>query len=230
MIMVKKQKTKRLVIVILAAVVLLGMVYAIVLGMNSRRKVNAEGFPDMTNAVMGDARVFLNSFIDQQLPEGTDFLLWGYEDNTKVEEKDFIHLFGIFSLGKNDVGYILLGRQNINEPYTLLAFETFEGVFDDNGKLYHAEKPVVFTMNREATPETIREVIFFNGRKNKDTASYKITGKDGDTSVISGSGAVFGDVGFCTVDHGYAHGTVIEIHYTDSEGEYIAPVYSFVIE
>ena len=44
MIMVKK--TKRLVIVILAAVVLLSVVYAIVLGMNSRRKGDAEGFPD----------------------------------------------------------------------------------------------------------------------------------------------------------------------------------------
>ena len=228
--MVKKQKTKRLVIVILAAVVLLGVVYAMVLGMNSRRKGDAEGFPDMTNAVIGEPSIFLNSFIDRQLPEGTDFILWGYEDNSKVEDKEFIHLFGVFSLGKNDVGYILLGRQSISEPYTLLAFETFEGVFNDNGKLYHAEKPVVFSMNGEASPETIREVIFFNGRKNKDTASYKITGKDGDTSVISGSGAVFGDVGFCTVSCDKEPGTVVEIHYTDSEGEYIAPVYSFVIE
>ncbi len=228
--MEKNKKSKRWGIVILAAVVLLGVIYAAALGMASRTKVDAEGFPDMTNAVMGDSRLFLNSFIDQQLPDGTDFLLWGYEDNSKVEDKEFIYLFGIFSLGKTDVGYILLGRQSIREPYTLLAFETFEGAFDDNGKLYHAEKPVVLSMNGEASPETTREVIFFNGRKNKDTASYKITGKDGDTSVISGSGAVFGDVGFCMVSCDKEPGTVIEIHYTDSEGKSITPVYRFVIE
>ncbi len=225
--MLKYKKTKIWVIII---IVMLVVILAVALILNFQPKKRTGNLLDMSGTVMGSPNIILRSFIEKQLPAETDYILWTYEDNSAVEDKEFYHLLGIFSVGKKDVGYVLLGKQDVGDSYQLLSFEVFEDAFADNNKIYRADIPVVFSMDGEATPENTKEVIFLNGRKNKKSASCKITGKDGDTSIVNGSGVAISDIGFCTVGHGYEPGTEIEIHYTDADGNYLAPVYTFTID
>lgn len=219
---------------VLAAAAVIVLILTVVLTLNpTQAEETADGI-DMSGSVMGSPFMTVESFIEDSLPEGTDFQISQCVYNESLDEFSypFYYLLGAFTVGKEDVGYVLLGREEANDTYQLLAFEVFEEAFAEDNKIYHADVPLVMSMDGEASPENTEEVIFIDNRKYsaaKNTedgfADYKI----GNEQDGYGSGKI-GMVGIVTVGNSYAPGTEIEIHYTDADGEYLAPVYTFTLD
>lgn len=221
---------------ITAAAVILAAALAAVLICNPAEK-------EQDKHIGGVKREWVESILEEYLPEGTAFEIQSFFCR-EVEpqwpwQKSFYYALETFTTTENAIGYVFFGKESIDDPYELLGVELFENAFAEGNKIYYADVPLVMSMDGKAARRNTHEVVFIDNREYAaehplkmitpfSVANYRVKAENG---RILWAGATSGDFIICILSPAMLAGSEeIEIHYTDADGNYLAPVYTFTID